>query len=143
MSAVESVLHEQMCTLATMQRVARRLSTPGRPWARRFLAVVEGRIDGAARESGWECKVVDDAVSDSGVRNLATQHRIEVGPGRAVRFDIALPARALGPRDRRPPRNIGPSKAKRATTGVIGAHVGSAGSPSMSARPSFSATSRP
>ncbi len=33
-----------------------------------------------------------DALRDRGVRNLAMQHRIEVGPGRAVRFDIALPA---------------------------------------------------
>ncbi len=29
-SAVESALHEQLCTLATMQRVARRPATPGR-----------------------------------------------------------------------------------------------------------------
>jgi very-short-patch-repair endonuclease len=89
-SAIEHVLARRMCTPATLARTARQLATPGRPWVRRFLAVLEQRHPGAAAESEWELRVCN-ALLQRGVPDLERQVWRELpGYGRA-RFDIAIP----------------------------------------------------
>jgi hypothetical protein len=89
-SVIEHVLAQQMSTVATLARTAGRLASPGRPWVRRFLAVLEQRHPGAAAESEWELRVCD-ALVQRGVPGLERQVWRELpGYGRA-RFDIAIP----------------------------------------------------
>jgi very-short-patch-repair endonuclease len=89
-SAIEHVLARQMCTVTTLARTAGRLASPGRPWVRRFLAVLEQRHPGAAAESEWELRVCN-ALVQRGVSGLERQVWTELpGYGRA-RFDIAIP----------------------------------------------------
>lgn len=90
-SAIESALHEGMCTAATLHRTATRLDTPGRPWVRRFLAVLAGRLDGAALESDWEVRVVD-ALRARGVAGLECQVWERLDGFGSARFDIAIPS---------------------------------------------------
>jgi very-short-patch-repair endonuclease len=89
-SAIEWVLSERICTAATLRRLAGRLDTPGRPWVRRFLGVLDGRVRASPRESEWEMKV-HDALVAAGVGDLETQVWKDIpGYGRA-RFDMAIP----------------------------------------------------
>ena len=71
-SAIESALHNELCTEATLFRIAERRNTPGRPWVRRFLRVLAGRAPGRARESDWERRVFD-ALVKRGVVGLESQ----------------------------------------------------------------------
>lgn len=89
-SVVEQALGDEMCTTATLLRVAERLDTPGRPWVRRFIRAIEARHPSAASESEGELKVLN-ALIRRGVTGLVRQHPVELpGYGRA-RFDIAIP----------------------------------------------------
>jgi hypothetical protein len=89
-SVIEHVLAQQMSTVATLARTAGRLVSPGRPWVRRLLAVLEQRHPGAAAESEWELHVCN-ALVQRGVPGLERQVWRELpGYGRA-RFDIAIP----------------------------------------------------
>jgi len=89
-SVIEHALSRQMCTIATLHRTANRLATPGRPWVRRFLAVLAQRHPGAAAQSAAEL-VVFQALELRGVRGLQRQARVDLpGYGAAV-FDIADP----------------------------------------------------
>jgi hypothetical protein len=90
-SATECVLHDGMCTAATLHRTATRLDTPGRPWVRKFLRVLAGRLDGAALESDWEVRVVD-ALRNRGVADLECQVWERLNGYGSARFDIAIPS---------------------------------------------------
>ena len=89
-SAIEHVLARQMCTVATLARTAGQLESPGRPWVRRFLAVLEQRHPGAAAESEWELRVCN-ALVRRGVRGLERQVWKELPGYGPARFDIAIP----------------------------------------------------
>ena len=74
----------------TLQRVAERLGTPGRPWVRRFLRVLAARTPGAPAESEWERRVFDE-LTGAGCAGLVRQLEVRLpGYGRA-RFDMAIP----------------------------------------------------
>lgn len=89
-SVIEHALSRQLCTVATMHRIALRLATPGRPWVRRFLAVLAQRHPGVAAQSEAEL-VVLEALELRGVRGLQRQVRVNLpGYGAAV-FDLADP----------------------------------------------------
>jgi very-short-patch-repair endonuclease len=90
-SAIESALHNELCTEATLFRVAERRNTPGRPWVRRFLRVLAGRAPGRARESDWERRVFD-ALVKRGVVGLEGQVKGTFPGYGNVRFDMAIPS---------------------------------------------------
>lgn len=71
-SAIEFALSTQLCTVATLRRLAERLNTPGRPWVRRFLRTLDARVPGRPRESDWERRVLD-SLSARGVTGLESQ----------------------------------------------------------------------
>ena len=89
-SAIEHVLARQMCTVATLARTAGQLASPGRPWVRRFLAVLEQRHPGAAAESEWELRV-GNALVQRGVSGLERQVWKELPGYGPARFDLAIP----------------------------------------------------
>ena len=90
-TATEYVLSEGLCTYDSLIRCAERLNTPGRPWVRRLVRVLEGRRPGQPRESDWERRVCD-ALITRGVADLQCQV-YESLPGYGnVRFDFAIPA---------------------------------------------------
>lgn len=90
-SAIESALHAEMCVIATLERTAARLDTPGRPWVRRFMRTVSGRPPGAAAESEWEMRVFN-ALIGRGVYDLERQVPLTIPGYGSVRFDAAIPA---------------------------------------------------
>ena len=72
-SVIEDVLNRGLCTVARRcTRTALRLATPGRPWARRFLAVLDRRSPGAPAESDAERRVFE-ALRPRGVAGLERQ----------------------------------------------------------------------
>jgi very-short-patch-repair endonuclease len=89
-SAIESALHAEICTEATLYRTAERRNTPGRAWVRRFVRVLAGRAPGHPRESDWERRVVD-ALVRRGVSDLQCQVRETLAGHGSVRFDMAIP----------------------------------------------------
>ena len=89
-SAIEWVLNSGMCTAATLCRVAERLSTPGRPWVRRFLHILAERAPGRPRESDWERRVYDGLIRRR-VADVESQVRETLPELGAVRFDLAIP----------------------------------------------------
>lgn len=90
-SMIEHALERQLTSEATMRRIAGVLATPGRPWARQFIAVLDARRPGAPAESEWERRVFDE-LRRRGVLDLERQWAVELpGYGR-VRFDMAIPA---------------------------------------------------
>jgi very-short-patch-repair endonuclease len=79
-----------MCIEATLARTALRLQARGRPWVRRFLAVLGARAPGAPAESEWERRVFD-ALAGRGVAGLERQWHVDLPGYGPARFDIALP----------------------------------------------------
>ncbi|MEO5724439.1 MAG: type IV toxin-antitoxin system AbiEi family antitoxin domain-containing protein, partial [Ilumatobacteraceae bacterium] len=53
-SIIDQLVHRGTCTPETMRDVALSLDTPGRPWARRFLDVLDKRPAGPPTESHGE-----------------------------------------------------------------------------------------
>jgi very-short-patch-repair endonuclease len=90
-SAIESALHNGLCTVATLYRLAERVNTAGRPWVRRFLRVLAARVPGRPRESDWERRVCDGLVR-RGVSDLESQVKDNLPGIGNVRFDIAIPS---------------------------------------------------
>lgn len=88
-SVIEDVLHRGLCTVSSLHRTAERLATPGRPWARRFLAVLQGRCPGPAAASDGE-RLVFEALVARGVRDVERQVRVELPGYGPARFDIAV-----------------------------------------------------
>lgn len=89
-SMIEDALHRTYCTAATMQRTALRLATPGRPWVRRFLTVLDRRHPGGVSESEAELRVLS-ALVDRGVTGLERQVRVTLPGYGPARFDLAIP----------------------------------------------------
>ena len=89
-SAIEFVLAEGLCTMTKLRRLAERLNTPGRPWVRKFLRVLDARNPGRARESDWERRVLDALVA-RGVADVESQVWERLPGHGAARFDLAIP----------------------------------------------------
>lgn len=89
-SVTDQVLQRGLARLDELHAVAESLATPGRPWARRYLRLLQGRIDGGAPESHWESRVVTE-LHRRGVAGLETQYPIELPGWGAARLDIAVP----------------------------------------------------
>lgn len=90
-SVVEQIISTGHCTAATMWRVAEPLATPGRPWARTFLALLDQRPSGGAAESHWESRVSAELVR-RGVLGLSLQRWLDVPDLGLVRLDASVDA---------------------------------------------------
>lgn len=94
LSVIEQAMRDGGHSSDEMYRVAIDWASRGRPWARRFLRVLDGRVVGGAAESHFEV-MLGDALVRAGVHGLQRQYAIELpGYGRA-RFDLAVPARRV------------------------------------------------
>lgn len=89
-SIIEHVLHLRYCSVKDLQRCAALLDTPGRPWARRFLRVLAGRLPGAPSESGGEFDVLVE-FQRQGVRDLVRQFPVTLPVYGPARFDLSIP----------------------------------------------------
>ena len=90
-SVVDQIIANRQCTAATMWRVAEPLATPGRPWARRFLELLDARPGGGAAESDWESRVCHELVR-RGVHSLIWQRWLDVPDWGPIRLDGAVEA---------------------------------------------------
>ncbi len=88
-SVIDQIEHLRLAQAVTMRRVAMLLDTRGRPWARRFLDVLDRRASGGTRESHGESLVVN-ALRDRGVADLESQRWLTVPHWGRVRLDAAV-----------------------------------------------------
>ncbi len=88
-SVIDQVESQGMGTAETMRRVAADLATPGRPWARRFLRVLEQRPGYGVPESHWESRVVA-ALIGRGIRDLRPQRWMDVPGWGPIRLDASV-----------------------------------------------------
>jgi len=89
-SMIEQGIDRGSFTSDAIRAVAEGIATPGRPFARQFIEVLDGRFPGGAAGSHWETRVASE-LEARGVRGLVRQHPLEVpGYGR-LRFDLAVP----------------------------------------------------
>jgi hypothetical protein len=90
LSVIDQVESEGMATAQTMWQVAFDLATPGRPWARRFLRLLEQRPQhGGVPESHWESRVVA-ALIERGIRDLSPQRWLDVPGWGPIRLDASV-----------------------------------------------------
>ncbi|MGH9270811.1 MAG: hypothetical protein ACRDZ2_06025, partial [Ilumatobacteraceae bacterium] len=90
-SIIEDVLHRGLSTISSLRCVADALATPGRPWARRFLRLLDRRHPGAPAASDGERRVFE-ALAHRGVTGLERQVEVVLPGYGYARFDIAIPA---------------------------------------------------
>lgn len=88
-SVIDQVESERMATVETMYQASADLATPGRPWARRVLRILDQRPRNGVPESHWESKVVA-ALIDRGVRDLRPQKWLDVPGWGAIRLDASV-----------------------------------------------------
>lgn len=89
-SAVEQILAEHRCTLATLGAVGRKLVHPGRPGSSQFLHTLGQRISGGPLESHPEV-VLSRALRSRGVPVVAQVTDLRLPNGRRIRLDLAVP----------------------------------------------------
>jgi hypothetical protein len=88
-SVIDQVESQGMATAETMRRIAVDLATPGRPWARRFLRVLEQRPRLGVPESHWESRVVA-ALIKRGIADLRPQRWMDVPGWGPIRLDASV-----------------------------------------------------
>ena len=91
LSIIEQVIADGGHGSDEMRRVAVDWLSPGRPWVRRYLRVLDRRLPGGAAESHLET-VLGDALVAAGVRGIERQFWIDLPGYGPARFDLALPA---------------------------------------------------
>jgi very-short-patch-repair endonuclease len=89
LSIVDQFEQRGLCTAATMRAVALPLATPGRPWARRFVEMLDGRLGGGVPESHWESRVVGGLLG-RGLTDLRPQRWLDVPGWGRIRLDLAI-----------------------------------------------------
>src|SRR3954454_25300280 len=85
-SVIDQIESNGMGTAATMRRVALDVLSPGRPWVKRFLSVLDQRPQSGVPESHWESRVVA-ALMQRGVSDLRPQRWLDVPDWGRVRLD--------------------------------------------------------
>jgi len=91
LSIIEQVMADGGHDADEMRSVAIDWLSPRRPWARRYLQVLDRRLPGHPAESHLEA-VLGDALVAAGVRGLERQFWIDLPGYGPARFDLALPA---------------------------------------------------
>ena len=90
LSIIEQVASDGRLTDDELRSTAIDWLSPRRPWIRRFLEALDGRLCGGPAESHGEV-VLGDALRAAGVRGLERQFRIDLPGYGPARFDLAVP----------------------------------------------------
>lgn len=90
LSVIEQAAHDGGLCDDDFLAVAADWLSPQRPWARRFLQVLDYRLPGGPAESHPEVRVAN-ALRRAGVLGLVRQHRIQLPGYGGARFDLAVP----------------------------------------------------
>jgi very-short-patch-repair endonuclease len=88
-SVIDQIESEGMGTSQAMWQVATDLATPGRPWAKRFLRILDQRPQQGVPESHWESRVVA-ALVERGIRDLHPQRSLAVPGWGNIRLDASV-----------------------------------------------------
>lgn len=91
LSMVEQGIDQQWFSEQRLRSTAENTATPGRPFARRFLALLDDRIVGGPAGSDWE-SVVGEHLRLLGRVDLVRQYPLTVPGYGALRFDLAIPS---------------------------------------------------
>ena len=92
LSMIEQGLDSDWFGEESLRSTAERTATPGRPFARRFISLLDERLVGGPAGSDWET-VVGECLRQRGIDGLVRQYPLTVpGYGR-LRFDLAIPER--------------------------------------------------
>jgi hypothetical protein len=91
LSIIEQVMRDGQLTDADLRVVAIDWMSPQRPWIRRFLELLDGRLRGGPAESHGEV-VLGDALAGAGLVGLERQYRLDLPGYGPARFDLALPS---------------------------------------------------
>ena len=86
----EHVISLDYCSQAELRRCAELINTPGRPWVRRYLRILEGRLPGAPSESNGELNVLGE-FQQRGVRDMVRQFPTVLPGYGPARFDVSIP----------------------------------------------------
>lgn len=90
LSVIDQVESEGMATSQAMWQTASDLATPGRPWARRFLRILEQRPQhGGVPASHWESRVVA-ALIERGIVDLRPQRWLDLPDWGPIRLDASV-----------------------------------------------------
>ncbi len=91
LSIIEQVLHDGHLTDGDLRDVAVDWMSRQRPWVRRFLELLDGRLRGGPAESHGET-VLGDSLAAAGLVGLERQFRIDLPGYGPARFDLAVPS---------------------------------------------------
>ena len=91
LSIIEQVLRDGKHDDDDLRAVAVDWMSPQRPWIRRFLELLDGRLRGGPAESHGEA-VLGQALDSAGLIGLERQHRIDLPGYGPARFDLAVPS---------------------------------------------------
>ena len=91
LSIIEQVIRDGDLGDDELRGVAVDWMSTQRPWIRRFLELLDGRLHGGPAESHGET-VLGDALAAAGVVGLVRQYRIDLPGYGPARFDLAVPS---------------------------------------------------
>ena len=91
LSIIEQVLRDGKLDDDDLRMVAVDWMSPQRPWIRRFLELLDGRLRGGPAESHGEA-VLGQALDSAGLIGVERQHRIDLPGYGPARFDLAVPS---------------------------------------------------
>ena len=90
LSVIEQAIRDGELTEDDMRRVAVDWMSPQRPWLRRYLEILDRRLDGGTADSHYEM-LLGDALNAAGMRGLVRQFSIVLPGYGPARFDLAVP----------------------------------------------------
>jgi len=88
-SVIDHVESSGMGTAETMRRLAYDVLSPGRPWVKRFIRVLDQRPQVGVAESHWESRVVA-ALMQRGITDLRLQRWLDVPDWGRIRLDASV-----------------------------------------------------
>ena len=91
LSIIEQVMRDGQLSDTDLRVVAIDWMSPQRPWIRRFLELLDGRLRGGPAESHGEV-LLGDALAGAGLVGLERQYRLDLPGYGPARFDLALPS---------------------------------------------------
>jgi len=91
LSIIEQVMRDGQLADSDLREVAIDWMSAQRPWIRRFLGLLDGRLRGGPAESHGEV-VLGDALVAGGLVGLERQYRIDLPGYGPARFDLAVPS---------------------------------------------------
>ncbi len=91
-SMIEQGLDQRWFTNEALHEAAEHTRTPGRPFASRFLGLLDTRLAGGPAGSDWE-SVVGEHLARRGMVGIVRQFPLTVRGYGTLRFDLAVPSR--------------------------------------------------